>query len=96
METKLFSMCLPESVTNHHPKPLESGADYYTLLFKDHSPIYAWGFKAVFYLSMVSVLDIGPKVRGFEPNQGDRFLRVIKSPQHTFLRRVSKTGNAMS
>jgi hypothetical protein len=34
---------------------------------------------------MVSVLVIGPKVRGFKPGEGDGFLRAIKiQAHHTF------------
>jgi hypothetical protein len=34
---------------------------------------------------MVSVLAIGPKVRGFKPSQGDGFLRTIKIRSTSFL-----------
>jgi hypothetical protein len=54
---------------------------------------------------MVSVLDIGPKVRGFIPGRGDRFLGAIKifgtpsfgwylklkAPCRKILRHVKKT-----
>jgi hypothetical protein len=34
---------------------------------------------------VVSVLATGPKACGFEPSQGEEFLRCDKNPQHTFL-----------
>jgi hypothetical protein len=34
---------------------------------------------------VVSVLATGSKDFGFEPGQGDGFLRTIKNPKHTFL-----------
>jgi hypothetical protein len=34
---------------------------------------------------VVTVLATGPKVREFEPSQGDGFLRVIKSTAHLSL-----------
>jgi hypothetical protein len=36
---------------------------------------------------MVSVLDTGPKIRGYKPGRGDG---CDKNPQHTFLRQRSK------
>jgi hypothetical protein len=43
---------------------------------------------------MVSVLAVGPKVYGFKPGGGDRFLRVMKL-RHAFLRRGSKAVGPM-
>jgi hypothetical protein len=45
---------------------------------------------------VVSVLTTGPKGRGFEPGEGDRFFKGDKNPQHTFLRTGSKAGGPMS
>jgi hypothetical protein len=45
---------------------------------------------------MVSVLSIGPKVRGFKPGRSDGFLRAIKYQQHVFLRRGSKGSGPTS
>jgi hypothetical protein len=39
---------------------------------------------------VVSVLATGPKVRGFDPDRGD------KHPEHNFLRRESKAVGPMS
>jgi hypothetical protein len=36
---------------------------------------------------IVSVLAIGPKIRGFEPGRGLWIFKCDKNPQHTFLRR---------
>jgi hypothetical protein len=44
---------------------------------------------------MVSVLAIGPNVRGFKPGGCDGFLRAIKNPQHAFLRSGSETVGPM-
>jgi hypothetical protein len=44
---------------------------------------------------VVSLLATGPKGWGFEPNQGDGFLKAIKSLQHT-LRMGSQAGGPMS
>jgi hypothetical protein len=44
---------------------------------------------------VVSVFATGLKGRGFEPGQGDGFLRAI-NPQRTFLRIGSKAGSSMS
>jgi hypothetical protein len=41
---------------------------------------------------VVSVLATGPKGCGFEPGQGDGFLRVIKVPSSSSSRVVSKVG----
>jgi hypothetical protein len=45
---------------------------------------------------VVSMLATGPKGRGFEPGQDDRFFKDDKNPQHTFLRMGSKAGGPMS
>jgi hypothetical protein len=45
---------------------------------------------------VVIVLATGRKGRGFEPGQGDGFLRTLKNPQHTFLRMGSKAKGPMS
>jgi hypothetical protein len=44
----------------------------------------------------VSVLAIGPNVRGFKPGQGRWIFKVDKNPQHAFLRRGSKAVGLMS
>jgi hypothetical protein len=43
---------------------------------------------------MVSVPATGPKVRGFEPGQGDGFLRAIKIRSTPYLRMGSKAGRS--
>jgi hypothetical protein len=45
---------------------------------------------------VVSVLDTGPKVCGFEPGQGDGFLRAIKILSTHSSRMGSKAGGPMS
>jgi hypothetical protein len=42
---------------------------------------------------VVSVLATGPKVRGFDPDRGDK---NDKNPEHHFLRRGSKAVGPMS
>jgi hypothetical protein len=44
---------------------------------------------------MATVLDTGPKSRGFKRGQGDGF-KGDKNPQHTFLRMGSKAEGPMS
>ena len=39
---------------------------------------------------MVSVLDTGPKFRGFDPDRGRWTFKGDKNPEHNFLRRGSK------
>jgi hypothetical protein len=43
---------------------------------------------------VVSVLTTGPKVCGFEPGQGDRFLRAIKIRSTPSYRMGSKAGRS--
>jgi hypothetical protein len=45
---------------------------------------------------VVSVLATGPKVRGFDPDQGRWIFKDDKNPEHHFLRRGSKAVSPMS
>jgi hypothetical protein len=45
---------------------------------------------------VVSVLAIGPKVRGFDPDRGRWIFKGDKNPEHHFLRRGSKAVGPMS
>jgi hypothetical protein len=45
---------------------------------------------------VVSVLAIGPKVRGFKPGQGRWIFKGDKNPKHDFLLRGSETFGPIS
>jgi hypothetical protein len=45
---------------------------------------------------VVSVLAIGPQVRGFRPGVGDGYFKGDKNPQNAFLWRGSKAVSPMS
>jgi hypothetical protein len=45
---------------------------------------------------MVSVLAIGPKVRGFQPSWGREIFKGDKNQQHDYLQRASKAIGPMS
>jgi hypothetical protein len=45
---------------------------------------------------VVSVLDTGPKVRGFDPDRGRWIFKGDKNPEHHFLRKGSKAVGPMS
>jgi hypothetical protein len=53
-------------------------------------------FEVVLGGLVVSVLAIGPKVRGYKPGRGRWIFQADKNPQHTFLRMGSKAGGRMS